>query len=155
MNRDNVQAEFISRFGRESSKESVSDEEIHEYSNELQTTLPESYVSFTKKYGSVVCDGMLESIVKLEIHLWDVMKIESPKEAKESTKVFWSGGMSTDYVAFGSDSMGNAFCFEKTKEKKDDSAVYLFDHDFDEMEKLTDGFDLWLSKYLELIPNKT
>lgn len=73
MNRDNVQAEYISRFARESEMAPVSGEELHSLSNEFQTVLPESYVSFTKEYGSVDCDGMLDSTVDLELDLWGVM----------------------------------------------------------------------------------
>ena len=145
---------FVERFRKTSDLRHDPMVALEAFEADLNAKLPTSFIEFASSYGSVTCDGMLDGIVDLELDLWDVMKIEDPVVACEITKMFWEGGMPSTHIVFGADSSGNAFCFQRLKERAEDLPVFLFDHDFVRLKQLAEGFDVWLRQYLELIPSE-
>ncbi|MGJ8654360.1 MAG: SMI1/KNR4 family protein [Opitutaceae bacterium] len=152
MNRSEIHKIFVQRFDTGDNACPSTECEIKEYESELGTLLPKAFIDFMMTFGPVYCSQMLGPIVDDELDLWDVNNISGIKESQEATLAYWSGGMPEEYVLFGNDSMGNAFCFKKSEENKDDSPVHFFDHDFCKMDKLADTFDEWLSDYIHKIP---
>ena len=154
MDRTETQTLFVNRFHIGSDPVPVAKVDLEELEKKLDTKLPKSFIQFLTTFGPIYCPKMLGTIVDRELDLWDVNNIYEAKESIESTEAYWSGGMPTDYVVFGNDCMGNAFCFKKMKETMDDSAVFFFDHDYVTVDQLADSFDSWLEKYLNLLPDE-
>lgn len=83
-----------------------------------------------------------------DIDIYDVQDFIDPLKIKEETDEYINGGMPTGYIGFALDCMGNMFCFkyDELKEKKD-AKIYIFDHDFCEINKVADSFSKWIKKF--------
>jgi hypothetical protein len=61
--------------------------------------------------------------------------------------------MPDDLIGFGNDSMGNMFCFKKlnpNSERPDDLSIWFFEHDFNEVSRISESFNSWLESYISL-----
>lgn len=153
MNRlDAYYASFVRRFAAKSPLAPFSSEHIDRVESELGIALPNNYRAFIQKYGAIRCGDMLDIIVDHESDLWDILSFSSAEEIIESTKTYVGAGMRDGLICFASDSMGNMFCFQREdiQHLKDDSSIWLFDHDFCEDSEISLSFEAWISSYLEL-----
>jgi hypothetical protein len=153
MTRGSVHEAFVSTFHEGEAPLSVEAAEIQRTERELETVLPQSYVTFMQTHGSVHTPSLLSLIVDGGHETWDVMVISEISEVIDGTKAYWSAGMSNQLVGFASDSTGNLFCFRRVaigSVRGDDTEVWFFDHDFCKESKIADGFDEWLASFLKL-----
>jgi hypothetical protein len=121
---------------------------------ELQADLklPLSYRKFVLNYGTPVTAGILESIVKGQHHIEDIQEFIGLDQLVSDTKLYESGGMDSGFLGFASDCMGNMFLFKRTEclNAINDAPVWFFDHDFVTIDKISDSFTAWLSRYNEI-----
>jgi len=128
-------------------------EDIFKMELELSTALPQSYTQFMLNHGEAYTPSLLSIIVEDDIDMWDLQNITPIHESIEGTKMYWSGGMPENLIGFGNDSGGNMFCFKRHPQdtnRPDDLSVWIFDHDFVEVERVSDSFDTWLLSFLRL-----
>lgn len=99
--------------------------------------------------------ALLETIVERDISLYCVSDFLSPEEAVEQTADWHEIGLPNSLVAFATDESGNLFCFdtaELSSEDTDRSAVWFFDHDFNEAEVVSPSFTAWIEAYSNIEP---
>lgn len=127
-------------------------EEIKHLENKLSASLPESYKYLTNKYGDIYSPDILGFISDKEIELFDVQSFFILNQVIEESKAHEEAGMPGGYIAFASDCMGNLFCFnlEECAIGAPEPAIWLFDHDFTEMKKISSSFIEWLNTYVDL-----
>jgi hypothetical protein len=128
-------------------------EEIAQMESELNTKLPEAYVTFMLTYGSAYTPEILRLIVDGEADMPDLKNIEMIPEAIAGTKAYWSAGTPDDLIGFGGDSGGNMFCFKRYQanaNRPDDLPVWYFDHEFVDSYEVSPSFDEWLLSYIRL-----
>ena len=141
--RADLQRRFIDRFSV--AKFATADEAtLADGEARLSVRFPESYRAFMKSYGGAHTPDLLTLIVARQLNHPDLHKIEPLNEMIEATEVYWAGGMPQNIVSFGSDCMGNAFCFERITNPRDDAPVQFFDHEFVEVPEVAASFDALL-----------
>jgi hypothetical protein len=124
---------------------------------ELRTRLPLSFVQFLRLCGGAYTPALLDTIVSAGLANHDLANIFTPDELIRLTRLYWSGGMSTDLIGFAVDSLGNVFCFERVwsdTPRPDDLPVWFFDHDVVSAEVIFQSYDQWLMSYVRLTPTK-
>lgn len=140
---------FRTRFDKNDDLEKASESDIEKLKKELKINIPNDFELFLTEYGNIYTPDILDIIVDNEIDLYDVQEFWTTERIIYDKQNEWTAQLSTDLIPFASDSMGNIFAFltSDLKEKKESSAVYFFDHDFDTVEKLTDSFSEWIDNY--------
>ncbi len=152
MNRTETHQHFITRFCADGA-EPIARAAIDQAEDQLGILFPTAYVEFLLVRGAARSHTLLGLIVDAESDLWDVTSFHKPSECVEATEAYRSAGMSDRLVAFASDSTGNVFCFDEGNlldARPDDAPIWLFDHDFNEDERLAETFDTWLASYFTL-----
>jgi hypothetical protein len=152
MTRSEIHDHFARRFmtGR---SEKVTPEDLERVEKQLKAKLPQSYREFVLEHGSRAAERLHDWLRE-----WDCMDdaihyFHPPETAVEQTEEWRELKLPENLFAFGSDLLGNLFCVEITGPKeprRDESAVWFFDHDFQECHELAETFDGWLFAYLDV-----
>ena len=141
----------MDQFNRHKTSLKASEDDLRYMETELNTVLPDSYRMFAKDYGEAYTPELLDIIVDKELDLFDVQNISLPRESVDNTKAYWSAGMPTDFIGFGSDCMGNLFGFKRLEppaSRPPDAPVFVFDHDFVEVKPVASSFITFLENYV-------
>ena len=144
--------EFVKKWNQNESLLSATNDDISNVENVLNIILPKSYKYLITTYGDIYTPDTLETIVDKEVDLNDIQNFELPNQAIEDTKSWQEAGLPSGYYAFASDSMGSMFCFKNSEcqNKAQEPPVWFFDHDFVEIEKISENFLTWLGCYNEM-----
>lgn len=127
----------------------VSESKIDKYQKKMSSVFPESYQLFMKNHGTAFCPDII-MVMEDDSEVWPLQNVWDLKSVLKTTKDYVKAGMPNEYIAFATDNMGNAFCFEQTQTRQKDAPVFLYDHDFDKVSKVANSFDEWLQSYLDL-----
>ncbi|MEL7013588.1 MAG: SMI1/KNR4 family protein [Pseudomonadota bacterium] len=95
--------------------------------------------------------ALLSAIIDRGVDLHDLSELYAPGEIVSATRDWRKIGIPQTLVAVGSDSLGNLFCFDEKNlqvERVAYAAVYHWDHDFKETEKMAGSFSDWIARYL-------
>lgn len=95
--------------------------------------------------------ALLSGLVDREVAMFDLSELASPEAMVEATRGWIAAGMPGDLVSIGSDSSGNQFCFNRADMQgpaKHSAAVFFWDHDFDDVERVSASFSEWIASYL-------
>ena len=98
---------------------------------------------------------LLDAIVDRELAIHDAGGFYNAEEVIEQTSGWRKVGLPQNFVAFAGDGSGNMFCFNLDMLKRSSvphAAVWLFDHDFIEMEIVAESFDDWIAAYCAIEP---
>jgi hypothetical protein len=139
-------SEFSKKYSCESADRVVSLESLVVSETKLKYEFPVSYREFVLEHGAAYCPDLLDLVVERELELPDIQEFILVSELHSTNEIYWSGGMSSEYIAFASDSMGNMFCFKRLCADE----VYYFDHEFCEIESFELSFPKLLTLYLEI-----
>jgi hypothetical protein len=154
MTRTETHKEFVAAFAEGEHPTLATTTALSAMERELGTLLPQAYLTFMQTHGAVRTPSLPGLVVDAESDLWALADFFAPEEAVGDTKLYWSGGMSTELVGFAGDGMGNMFCFRRlmsVADRPDDAPVWFFDHEFpDDDRELAQSFDGWLGSFLEL-----
>ena len=121
----------------------------------LDTLLPVAYRKFVTACGPLFVPTLCDAVVQLELGAEPVREFFSPPEVALDTRLYWSGGMPSDFIGVASDGCGNMFGFRRFPRdgpRPDDSPVLFFDHDFVRVVEASGSFDGWLSWFLARVP---
>jgi hypothetical protein len=140
---------FVARFHFGSPPVPACEEDLDQVEAELNTKLPNAYRQFMTRHGKVYTPDILRAIVDQNLDHVDLQNIDSPKEAIEGTKGYWSAGMPPDVIAIANDCMGNMIGFHRHLESLEDAPVIFFDHDFIEVYPIEASFDALLLWFLD------
>lgn len=113
---------------------------------------PEAYRQFAMAYGAVYTPGLLDLVVNRKPGFGDVQQFLTPKQSVTETRR-WHLESNGGCAAFASDCSGNFFQFRQlsaTEPRPDDAAVWLSDHDTEEVVEMAASFDEWLGRFLQL-----
>jgi hypothetical protein len=124
---------------------------------ELDTCLPQTYREFLCTCGPLHVAKLWEADIDLHPDTDPPPPSEflTPQEVIDDTRLCWTGGMPTDFIAIASDGCGNLYGFRKTERSQPrplDLPVLFFDHDFIVVKLITSSFNEWLVSYLRGIP---
>lgn len=95
--------------------------------------------------------ALLSAITDNEIDFHDLSELYAPDDIVSVTRGWREIGMPQTLVAIGGDSLGSHFCFDEKDlqaNRVDSAAVYHWDHDFNETEKVAESFSEWIASYL-------
>ena len=134
--------------------DTVSVEQLQQVEREFGFHYPADYRNAVLRFGLPRPTlALLNAIVERDISLHCVSDFFSPGEAIEQTVGWREIGLSDGLVAFASDESGNLFCFdtaELSSEDMDRSAVWFYDHDFNEAEVVSYSFTAWIEAYSKI-----
>ncbi len=145
--REDLQRTFVARFSF-GPRALVDEAALAAAEARLSARFPDAYRSFMKTHGGALTPGLLDLVVERKIDPPDLHRLESPAVMADATETYWRGGMPGHLVVFGTDSMANAFCFERAAGARDDAPVLFFDHDCATVEELAPSFDALLERFL-------
>jgi hypothetical protein len=128
------------------------DARINRIEDALETMLPCSYREFLTRCGPLFVPRLSDSIEHTELGINLVREFFTPEEVVRDTRLYWSGGMPSDFIGIASDGCGNMFGFRREQARTDDSPVLFFDHDFVSVKQDADAFDSWLARFLNEVP---
>lgn len=151
MSRQIIHTEFVRLFRHGVGSGPVSDLELSKAERALKTLLPEAYRQFMRTYGEVFTPDILGMLVEAELDFPDLQNIVPLAELVGGAKDSCSAGLPDEFVAFANDSSGDLLCFERVNAttRPDDAPVWIFDHEFFEVSKVSDSFDEFLLWYVE------
>ena len=160
MSREEIHDSFVKRFSVPPQKpmRSVTADDLRKVEEKLKITFPAAYVAFLTRHGPIFTPGVLDLVTGGESEeapegaSFDVQEFLDPDEIIKTHQLYTSGGMDDWLIPIASDCMGNIFGFKcvEYKNRPDDSPIFLFDHDFCEIDEEADSFDAWLMSFLKL-----
>ena len=105
----------------------------------LGAKFPDSYRAFVKSFGAIESRiELLSHIADEELDFAEIQEFFEPEEVVSTTHDWRGRGLPSEFVAFGSDSMGNLSCF-RCVGGACENEVWFFDHDFEEVETTSLG----------------
>jgi hypothetical protein len=122
----------------------------------LDTLLPVAYREFLAACGPLFVPVLWDAVVRRELGAEPVREFFSPADVDRDTRLYWSGGMPSDFIGVASDGCGNMFGFRRLPRcgpRPDDSPVLFFDHDFVRVVEASGSFDGWLGWFLASVPD--
>jgi hypothetical protein len=153
MTQDEIFSEFVRRFqpGDISGPEAA--DELPAVEARMGAVLPQSYCHFIERFGATFTPRILVLVANedSEEDGFDLQRINGTREILGACEEAWSSGMSHDLVAFGRDSMGNAFCFfglAADGPRPADAPVFLFETDFNQSRRVAESFTAFLDGFL-------
>jgi len=143
---------FVQKWNRNDTPTLVDEAELLEVETKLQIRFPEPYRYLVQKYGDVYSPEILDKIVDEELDLQDIQNFEIPSQAVIDTAAYENAGMPTGFIAIANDCMGNVFCLklDECQKKDHEASIWFFDHDLNDIEKVSESFGEWLEPYAEL-----
>lgn len=113
--------------------------------------LPSDYVDQVTAVGLPWPPHLLSATADEQVELHDLSELCTPNEIVSETQSWRQIGLPKNLLVIGIDCMGNKFCFDMKElegERQTVAAVYFWDHDFDETEKVANSFSDWIAQYL-------
>jgi cell wall assembly regulator SMI1 len=140
---------FSDRFNKNSDSKPAAFSDINALEAEFRILLPLDYKEFLQKFGDLWTPDILELVVEKYLSLNDVQDFWDTERIIEDKTNEWTSVLSVDLIPFASDSMGNIYAFktEDLKKQKQTADIYFYDHDFDTVDKISNGFTEWLDNY--------
>ncbi len=113
---------------------------------------PESYRQFALTCGAVWSPSVLTLITERKLPFADVQDFLTPQQS-----VTWSRRLPLEpvgaWLAFANDCGGNYFVFRDlpaSPPRPDDAVVWIYDHEYDEVNQEAESFDEWIGRFLAL-----
>ena len=140
---------FCHRFKESDERQLVSMADIAQLEATLEIVLPSDYRSFLMKYGVVWTPGILDIIVDKELELHTLQEFWDMEAIIDDKKNGWTTHLDMDLLPFASDCMGSIFCFATAEIRTQSltAGIYFYDHDYDEVNKISDSFTAWIDCY--------
>ncbi|RLJ40749.1 SUKH superfamily protein [Litoreibacter meonggei] len=129
----------------------VSEADLRTAEINLKISFPNEYVEQVLAVGLPRGPKLLDAICDFEMDLHDLSEFCTPPEIVEETVSWHKIGLPDHLVVIATDCMGSKFCFDTAELKdgpKQSAAIYFWDHEMDETEKLADSFRNWILSYL-------
>ncbi|MDC7675057.1 SMI1/KNR4 family protein [Asticcacaulis machinosus] len=112
-----------------------------EAASDLRFNFPPEYEAVVTEVGLLSATGdLLEAALQKDTDFPVVSDFFKPADIISTTKNWQSIGLPNDLIAFASDDLGNLFCFRRDGR----SGVWFYNHDFDEVSKVSASFGAWL-----------
>lgn len=153
--RTRLYADFAARFARDRLRGPslpCDPAELDRTESALETQLPASYRQFLCTHGPLFVPDLWDIVVERELQVHPVREFLTPEQVVKDTRLYWSGGMTKNFVGVAGDFMGNLFGFNRiamSGVRPDDLPVSLFDHDYVRVEPAAASFDAWLRWFVE------
>jgi hypothetical protein len=150
--RSEIHQAFAARFHAGKRLRAANEVQLADAEIALGLLWPESYRQFALACGAVYSPEVLNLVTSRGSALADVQQFLTPKQSVTETRR-WRLEPEGGCAAFASDCSGSFFAFRQltaTEPRADDVAVWLFDHDVDEVVQQAPSFDQWLSQFLAL-----
>lgn len=143
---------FAKRFNRNTSAKPLAEVDLERLERELSIMLPLDYRSFMLTVGDAWTPHILDIIVDQKIEMQDIQNFYSADAILHDKHHGWASRLDTDLIPFGSDCVGNTLGFLRNDLDlvRDTASVYLYDHDFGTIEKISSSFSDWIDRYNEL-----
>jgi hypothetical protein len=141
--------EFATKYNNSEEVKKITKSEIQKLESEFDIYLPDDYKIFLLNFGNLWTPDILDIIVDNELDLNDVQQFWDVESIIFDKKNEFTSQMSIDMIPFASDCMGSIFGFLTfdLKEKRENCAVYFFDHDLEKVEKISNSFTEWIDKF--------
>lgn len=132
----------------------MAEPELASLEDDLGVRFPTAYRAAMIEVGPCsAASWLLGGIVDAHLDMSDLNWFFSPDEVRQALD--WrDAGLPHYLVPFACDCGGNVFCFNMLKlgiERDEDSAIWLFDHDFAESQEIAPSFVAWISAF-ETVP---
>jgi hypothetical protein len=138
------------------SPEIISIERLQNVEKQFDFQYPADYRNAVLQFGLPRPTlALLDAIVERDISVHCVSDFLNPEDAVEQTIGWREIGLPHSFVAFASDEAGNLFCFDTAElfsQNTDRSAVWFYDHDFNEAEVVSPSFTAWIEVYSNIEP---
>lgn len=130
----------------------ISDYDITELEQKLNSVLPQSYKYLISTYGLIHSPNVLSKTCDLNSEVSEVRDFLSLEDVYSLSKLYEMSGLPKGHALFASDCQGNMFCFKLTdsKSKQQDSPVWFFNYDLCTVIKIADSFTEWLDAFSKL-----
>lgn len=144
---------FVARFAVEStsnpqSKIPPTADQLDSVEKDLGARFPASYRAFVLSHGSVWTPHLSDSLTQNTDEYLRAIEEFTPADKIIVFNQGWDASIPTPLLLFASDSLGDMVGFPRQSGESDDLPVMVFDHEFTEVERLAESFDLLLSMYL-------
>lgn len=157
-NRATIHAEFTRRFaadGLDGPALPCPSDVLDRIEQELDTFLPVAFRDFLARCGPIFTPQLCTAWIEHQPESFPPREFLRPEAMVDDTRLYWSGGMPRDVIAFASDGCGNLLVFQRTARNElrpDDQAVLVFDHDYVKVVELAPSFDVWLGRFVAALP---
>jgi hypothetical protein len=132
----------------------VSPAELEMAQRRLQTRLPSDYTEAVLQFGLPRPTlELLDAICERDLDLYDLSEFFTPADMIRRTEDWRDLGLPVELVAFGSDGMGNLFCFPVEGSASQTLPVFLWNHDSKDAEMIASSFGDWIDTYCRISPN--
>jgi hypothetical protein len=144
---------FNKRFNEKEKVFLPSDECILDLESQYSFQFPIYYKLFIQSFGEAWTPYILDIIVDNNLSIYALQEIWPLNQIESYLSVGWASKY--DIIPFGSDCLGNLFFFDPDEicSASIDAAVYYYDFDFKEREKISDSFCSFLDIYNQLPVN--
>jgi hypothetical protein len=131
----------------------VRESELKEVEDRFQFVFPKPYKDEVLRIGlPSTTIALLSFIVDRRLDMADGSDFFDGRSMIETTEGWHELGLPKNLVAFAKDCMGNLFAF--SRESSGESAVWFYDHDFDEVTEVSEDFLSWVESYCKIVsPN--
>lgn len=120
----------------------------------LHARFPTSYRDFILRHGCVWTPRLSDHLESSGQPVSRAIEAFTPVESMVAFDR-WNASIPQPLLLFAADSLGDMVGFPKERVLADDLPVMVFDHEFNEVFRLADSFDLLLSAYAYGIPAGT
>jgi hypothetical protein len=152
MNRTSLHTAFAEAFHAGKRLRPATEAQLADAEAKLSVLLPEAYRQFALANGAIYCPAILDLVIDRKAAFADVQQFLTPRQSVTETGR-WHLDPDGGCAAFASDSSGNFFAFRQlpaSGTRPDDAAVWLFDHEAEEVVEQGETFDEWLNGFLRL-----
>ncbi|TWX63142.1 SMI1/KNR4 family protein [Colwellia sp. C1TZA3] len=143
---------FVKNWGSKQAMTPIDSADIAELEQRLSAILPDTYKYLLSNYGLVHTPNVLTKICDLGVDISEVQDFLSLEDVYSLSKLYEMSGMPKGHILFASDCKGNMFCFKLSdcQRQQMDVAVWLFDHQYQTVEKVSASFSKWLGEFNKL-----
>lgn len=141
--------QFVDKYNKNEGIKLATQTEIELLEKEFSIHLPADYKNFITTFGNIWTPDILDIVVDNQLDMNDVQEFWEIERIIDDKKNEWTSQLQTDIIPFASDCMGNIFGFltADLKVVRQTADIYFFDHDFDTVDKISDSFTDWMSRF--------
>lgn len=143
---------FVKNWGTKHTMIPIDEADIVALETKLKAFLPDTYKYLISTYGLVHTPNVLTKICDLNVEISEVQDFLSLDDVFSLSNLYEMSGMPTGHALFASDCKGNMFCFKlaECETKQMDAPVWFYNHGLCTVNKVSNSFSEWLTKFNEL-----
>lgn len=144
--------QFFDLFNENEKNAPETEQDVHSFEKKYQIKLPVDYRYFLLTYGDLWTPDVVNVIDDNHLEIDDVQQFLPIDRILHDKEFEWTAKLHVDMIPIASDCMGNIFGFmtEDLKVSNGEPKIYLFDHDFDTIEPVSNSLKDWIIQFVDI-----